>query len=112
MGSSYDVRLASTAQHDLRRVPPRIVPAIIEFLYGDLSRDPRRVGKPLQRELEGFWSARRGPYRVIYRIDDGELVVLVIRVDQRYAEKRVNEILLRRQWNSGAGMGSDQGVHP
>ncbi|MGH3181456.1 MAG: type II toxin-antitoxin system RelE family toxin [Streptosporangiaceae bacterium] len=28
------------------------------------------MGRPLRRELAGIWSARRGPYRVIYEIDD------------------------------------------
>jgi mRNA interferase RelE/StbE len=79
----HEVRLASPARRDLERVPPRIVSAIVEFLYGDLARNPRRVGKPLERELEGYWSARRGPYRVIYRIDDADVVVLVIRIDHR-----------------------------
>lgn len=79
----YQVELAGTARRDLRGVPPRIVSAIIEFVYGDLARQPRRVGKPLQRELEGLWGARRGPYRIIYEIQDDRLVVLVIHVDHR-----------------------------
>lgn len=81
--SIYRIELASTARRDLRAVPPRIVSAIIEFVYGDLARHPRRVGKPLQRELEGLWGARRGPYRIIYDIVDHRLVVLVVRVDHR-----------------------------
>lgn len=80
---AYRVELAGTAKRDLQAVPPRIVPAIIEFVYGDLARMPRRVGKPLQRELEGLWGARRGPYRIIYEILDAQLVVLVIHVDHR-----------------------------
>lgn len=79
----YQVEFAGTARRDLHGVPPRIVPAIIEFVYGDLARSPRRVGKPLQRELEGIWSARRGPYRILYEINDDQLVVLVIHVDHR-----------------------------
>ena len=79
----YQVELAGVARRDLSGVPPRIVPAIIEFVYGDLARQPRRVGKPLQRELEGLWGARRGPYRIIYEIHDDRLVVLVIHVDHR-----------------------------
>lgn len=82
-GDSYEVRLAGTARRDLGSVPPRIVAAIIEFIYGDLARYPRRVGKPLERELEGLWGARRGPYRVVYEIHDDRLVVLVIHVDHR-----------------------------
>jgi len=65
------------------RIPPRIVPAIIEFVYGDMAENPRRVGKELSRELEGRFSARRGPYRLIYTIDDEEQIVGVLRVDHR-----------------------------
>ena len=83
LGDAYQVELAGTARRDLHGVPPRILPAIIEFVYGDLARQPRRVGKPLQRELEGLWGARRGPYRIIYEIVDDRLLVLVIHVDHR-----------------------------
>lgn len=80
---AYRIEFASTAKRDLRSVPPRILPAIIEFAYGDLARSPRRVGKPLQRDLEGLWGARRGPYRLIYEIVDDRLVVLVVHVAHR-----------------------------
>ena len=49
----------------------------------DLAREPRRVGKPLRRELTGLYSARRGPYRVLYRIDEDHSLVLIERVDHR-----------------------------
>lgn len=81
--SGYLVEFSGSARRDLRGVPPRIVPAIIESAYGDLSREPRRVGKPLQRDLEGLWGARRGPYRIIYEILDDRLIVLVIHVAHR-----------------------------
>jgi mRNA interferase RelE/StbE len=80
---TYEVVFAPTAARDLKRVPPRIVPAIIEFVYGDLARSPHRVGKPLLRELMGSFSARRGPYRVLYDIDDETITVLFLRVDHR-----------------------------
>ncbi len=81
--AAYQVEFAGTARRDLRGVPPRIVPAIIEFVYGDLARRPTVVGKPLARELNGLWSARRGPYRILYEIVDEQLVVIDIHVDHR-----------------------------
>ncbi len=51
---------------DLAATSPRVVAAIVELVYGDLARDPRRVGKPLRFEFEGLYSARRAEYRVIY----------------------------------------------
>ena len=80
---SYTVSFTATAQRDLDKLPPRVVSAVIEFAFGDLAREPRRVGKPLRRELIGMFSARRGPYRVLYRIDDDRSAVSIMRVDHR-----------------------------
>jgi mRNA interferase RelE/StbE len=41
------------------------------------------VGRPLQFELEGRWSARRGPYRVIYRLDEDDRTVVVLAIGHR-----------------------------
>lgn len=80
---SHQVQLASSAIRDLDRITPRIVPAIIEFIYGPLSGNPRRLGKPLRNELEGLHGARRGDYRVLYEIDDEHQVILVTRIEHR-----------------------------
>ena len=80
---SYEVIFAATARRDLERIPPRIVAAIIEFVFGDLALTPKRVGKPLKRQLEGSCSARRGPYRIIYDIDDVANRIEILRVDHR-----------------------------
>jgi mRNA-degrading endonuclease RelE of RelBE toxin-antitoxin system len=80
---SYTVIFTATAQQDLRRIPPRIVPAIVEFAFGDLATAPQRLGRPLERELSGLFSARRGPYRVLYRIDGDAKSVAIIRVAHR-----------------------------
>jgi len=58
-------------EHDL---PEAVAAAVVHFLYGPLADDPHRVGMPLRFQLEGYWSARRGQYRVIYSIDDDEVV--------------------------------------
>lgn len=79
----YEIIFSATARRDLHKMPPRIVPAIIEFVYGDLARNPQRVGKPLERELTGFHSARRGPYRIVYLINEEKIVVELLRIDHR-----------------------------
>lgn len=79
----YTVRFTATARRDLNSLPPRMLSAVIEFAFGDLSEEPRRVGKPLRRELAGMFSARRGPYRILYRIDDDRATVWILRVDHR-----------------------------
>jgi len=60
-----------------------VAAAVGEFVNGALLDNPHRVGKPLTRELVGYHSARRGAYRVVYRIDENTRVVHVVRVDHR-----------------------------
>lgn len=65
------------------RLPEQVAAAIAELLTGDLVVAPRRVGKPLRRELAGTWSARRGSYRVLYEIDEKTRRIVVLRIDHR-----------------------------
>lgn len=67
---------------DLNRLPEKAAAAVIESFHA-IAANPRRVGRPLRFELEGLWSARRGPYRVIYRIDDDGRVVTVVALGHR-----------------------------
>jgi mRNA interferase RelE/StbE len=88
VSDAYSVRIAAGVLRTLQAGPPRGIPlnaarAIFEFINGPLSQDPCRVSKPLHDELEGFRGARRGEYRVIFRIDEQERVIRVVRVDHR-----------------------------
>lgn len=60
-------------------LPEAVACAVIEFLTGSLVENPRRVGKQLVGDLVG--SARRGAYRVVYRIDEHARRVVVLRVE-------------------------------
>ena len=64
-------------------LPEAVAAAVIEFMTGPLIGNPRRVGKMLRRELQGIWSAKRGTYRVLYRINDHTNEVIVLRLDHR-----------------------------
>jgi mRNA interferase RelE/StbE len=46
-------------------------------------REPYRVGKRLLAPMDDRFSARRGTYRIIYRIDDKSGIVTVVDVDHR-----------------------------
>jgi mRNA interferase RelE/StbE len=70
------------ARRQLDRLPISVAAAVIETL-GVIAGDPRRLGKPLRFELEGYWSARRGPYRIVYSINDETHTVSVVAVAHR-----------------------------
>jgi mRNA-degrading endonuclease RelE of RelBE toxin-antitoxin system len=56
---------------------------VVEFMLGPLLENPHQIGHPLHAELAGLRAARRGPYRVVYEIDEEAGRVLVLRVDHR-----------------------------
>lgn len=74
--------VAGPAARQVERLPESAAAAVIET-FGAIGANPYRLGKPLRFELEGLWSARRGPYRVIYEIDASRRRVIIIAVGHR-----------------------------
>lgn len=81
---SFRVVVARSAARRLaEQLPEAVAAACVEFIFGPLADDPYRVGAPLRKPFEGQWRARRGEYRVRYRIDDQEETVYVLDLDHR-----------------------------
>jgi mRNA interferase RelE/StbE len=79
----FTVAWTGPAQRALRQLPENVATAAVEFIYGSLSSDQRRVGKPLRYEMAGLHRARRGDYRVIYRINSDQQVIEVVAIEHR-----------------------------
>ena len=84
MRKPYELIVAGPAARAIaEQLPEAVSAAVIEFITGALLDDPYRVGGELRNELAGIFSARRGTYRVLYRIDDERREVTILRVDHR-----------------------------
>lgn len=80
----FQLVISPTARRQVAEILPEPVAfAAYEFIAGPLLDNPHRVGKRLHRPLEDRHSARRGTYRVIYRIDDERREVLVLAIVHR-----------------------------
>jgi mRNA interferase RelE/StbE len=79
----YAIAWTAPARRALPRLPEKVATAVVEFLYGSLAASPYQVGKPLKLGLEGLHGARRGDYRVIYRIDDQHRRIDVVAIEHR-----------------------------
>lgn len=79
----YGFTFAPRAVRDLEKLPEAVATACVEFVAGPLAAEPYRLGKPLMAPWKEHWSARRGSYRVIYRIDEGTRRVRVVHIDHR-----------------------------
>ncbi|MCB0899645.1 MAG: type II toxin-antitoxin system RelE/ParE family toxin [Actinobacteria bacterium] len=80
----YRLLITSTARRQLaEKLPESIAFAAHEFITGPLLDNPQRVGKQLMPPLGDRHSARRGTYRVLYRIDEDAMTVTVLAVGPR-----------------------------
>ena len=80
----YELVLTPPARRALtERLPESVAAAVIDFLTTALVLQPRRAVKPLRGELTGIWTARRGTYRVLYRVREDAREVIVVRIERR-----------------------------
>jgi mRNA interferase RelE/StbE len=80
----YELRATSGVRRALSEsLPEAVAAAAYEFITGPLLREPYRVGKRLLPPMDDRFSARRGTYRIIYRIDDKTRILTVVDVDHR-----------------------------
>lgn len=84
MTDAYEVVFTRSARRALEfDLPEKIAAAAFEFIVGPLAENPHRVGKPLREPLAPLYSARRGEYRVIYRIFDTRVVIEIVAITHR-----------------------------
>ena len=79
----FSVAWTATSRRTLAKLPEKVAAAAVEFIYGSLAENPRRVGKPLRLGLVGLHSERRGDYRVIYVIEDEIRGVTIMAIEHR-----------------------------
>lgn len=82
---AWKIEIEAAALKELGRLDRKAQQDIRRFLRERIATcdDPRRFGDPLRRNLFGLWKYRVGAYRLICRIEDERLVVLVVRLGHR-----------------------------
>jgi len=79
----FAIEWAGPALRAMPPLPEKVAAAAVEFIYGPLAENPRRVGHALRLELEGLHSARRGDHRIVYRIDERRRRAIVEAIEHR-----------------------------
>ena len=80
----YQIRFQPAARRAIaQRLPETVAAAVLAFCQAALAVNPHRVGKPLFGPLAGCHGARRGTYRIVYRIDEDNRTVHILDIDHR-----------------------------
>lgn len=82
---SWKVEWDDRAVRELRRIDRQQQRNIITYLRERIAtdEDPRRFGRGLTGDKVGLWRYRVGDYRLICKIEDEAIIVLVLRVGHR-----------------------------
>ncbi|MFT4397922.1 type II toxin-antitoxin system RelE family toxin [Gordonia lacunae] len=80
--SGYDLRITTSAAKSLMKLP-RVEQKRIRSAIEALTADPRPHGVTKLSGTSDSYRVRVGNYRIVYTIDDGELIIVVVRVGHR-----------------------------
>ncbi|MCX5667001.1 MAG: type II toxin-antitoxin system RelE/ParE family toxin [Candidatus Omnitrophica bacterium] len=79
----YKVVYLDQVEQDLKKLDKFIIKKILARIETYLAKEPKELGKPLKGEFQGYWRYRWGNYRVIYKISEREILILVLRISRR-----------------------------
>ena len=80
---TYSIQWHEEALDDLRKIDRQTQKKIIARVTEYLSKDPLSLGKALKGIFKGFYRYRYGSYRIIYAIDRGSVMILILRISDR-----------------------------
>jgi mRNA interferase RelE/StbE len=78
----YKITLTKAAAKDLKALPKKTLRSIDQIIVS-LATEPRPAGSKKLKGMEDLYRIRKGDFRIIYKIEDDELIVTVIRVGNR-----------------------------
>jgi mRNA interferase RelE/StbE len=83
---AWKVEASEEAERQLDKLDRQVAKRIVKFLNERIARleNPRSIGEALHGPKFGeFWKYRVGDYRIVVRIEDNILRVLVVKVGHR-----------------------------
>ena len=80
---AYKVLYADSAKKELAKLGADTSKRIVDKIEVHLVKDPSSIGKPLTGHFKGYWSYRFNNYRVLFRIKNDEVIIIVLRVGHR-----------------------------
>ena len=79
----YKVFYLDSVEEDLKKLDKPLQKRILNKIEHHLTKDPKNLGKALTGQFKGLWRYRIGDFRVIYRMAEKEILILVARIGHR-----------------------------
>jgi mRNA interferase RelE/StbE len=79
----YRIYVAEAAQKELKKLGPAAAKEILTQIEKKLGDDPQAYGRPLAGELGGYFRLRVTGYRVVYKVVEDKVWVVVLAAGKR-----------------------------
>ena len=82
---AWQVEYASKAVKQFKKLDPKQAKIILSWIEKNLlgCEDPRWIGKPLEGNLKDYWRYRVGSYRLVAKLEDRRLVIVIVMLGHR-----------------------------
>lgn len=90
----YRIYVAGAAQKELKKLGPAAAREVVAHVWNRLGENPLAAGRPLTGDLAGYYRLRIAGYRVVYRVAEEKVWVLVLAAGKR-EEGNVDDIYQR-----------------
>lgn len=82
---TYSVEYTRQALKALEKLSADIKERIVDWIEKNLvdCENPRLYGKALHGQLKGKWRYRVGDYRIVAKIEDDKILIMILDVDSR-----------------------------
>ncbi|MDO9110119.1 MAG: type II toxin-antitoxin system RelE/ParE family toxin [Desulfatirhabdiaceae bacterium] len=92
---TWTIRYHSDVKEDMKSIGSSSARRIMRVIDAKLTKAPMQFGAPLSGTLSAFRKLRIGDYRVVYQLQDQQVIVFVLTVGHR-RDKEVYQSALRR----------------
>ncbi len=79
--ASYSLKFKKSVAKDLRNIPNKDVKRVLKCI--ELLRENPRADGCIKLSGQERYRIRKGVYRIVYEIEDSELIILVVKVAHR-----------------------------
>lgn len=86
---TYVATFTTAALRDLTTIPQRSIPAVLEFVFSILQQTPQQAGSALELPVAGLYGAQRGPYRILYALDEEAKTVRIDRIKAKAGARAI-----------------------
>jgi len=78
----YAIKYRRSVAKDLRRLPKNLLPAVVKRIQ-KLVKNPMPAGASKLRGTDNMYRVRQGDYRIVYSIENRQLIIIIVRVAHR-----------------------------